>query len=197
MRRVAAARSVDGMFRSLSWPQRVFDLVAAGAFFLVFGLVLGAVDGLTVLQGLPASLLLAAALAFRRLSPPLALAAAWAGAIVQMAMGLTPIPSDVAIFGVLYAGAAYGSMTVFWAGLASSFVGAATISWYLVLLLPAVQGGRAGDLVSAFLVLLAALFGLLLSWTAGALVRATQRARANREAQLRAEEETAAEQERP
>ncbi|WP_307216953.1 sensor histidine kinase [Microbacterium sp. SORGH_AS_0888] len=184
------------MFRSLSWPQRLFDVVIAVGFFLGFGVMIGRIDGMTVGQGLLASLLLSAALAVRRLSPVLALAAAWAAAILQMAMGLTPLPSDVAILGVLYAAAAYGSWTVFWLGLASSFVGAATISWYLVLLMPAVQGGHAGDPVSAFLVLLAALFALLLSWTAGALVRATRRARENREAQLRAEDEMAAEQER-
>lgn len=141
--------------------------------------------------------LLAVALAFRRLSPGLALAIAWTGAVVQMGFGRPPLAADVAIFAILYATAAYGSRPVFWAGFASALTGAVVITAYLFLI-PDFAGGRLSlaTLPLALAVLVAAGFALLLSWTAGALVRTAQRARENRRAQERAEGEAVAEQER-
>lgn len=155
----------------------------------------------SALFALPIAILLCGALAIRRVSPTLALAVAWVAALAQMALGLPPLPVDVAVFGVLYVTAAYGTRTILWLGLASSFVGAAFISLYLVVV-PLVGSGK--PLLSAlsalassgFALYLAAAFALLLSWTVGALARMAIRARENRAAQRRAEEETVAEQER-
>nr|WP_208382478.1 histidine kinase [Microbacterium ulmi] len=140
--------------------------------------------------------LFSAALGVRRLSPGLALTVAWAGALVQMAMLRPPSITDLAIFGVLYVTAAYGSRLVFWLGFASAVVGAGVIALYVF-----VTGGigRSLSLQSLSLVaaiLVASLFALLLSWTTGALVRTALRARENRSAQRQAEAETIAEQER-
>jgi signal transduction histidine kinase len=137
------------------------------------------------------------AVVFRRLSPGLALALAWAGAILQMLGGGSPNLADLAIFAVLYATAAYGSRIVFWLGFASSFAGAIVITLYVVLgPLFASASLSWRSIPTALAVLLAAGFALLLSWTSGALVRTAVRARENRRAQQRAEAEAAVEQER-
>lgn len=153
------------------------------------------------LLGLPVGIVLCGALAIRRLSPALALAVAWAGALLQMALGLPPMPVDVAVFGVLYVTAAYGSAATMWSGLASSFVGAGFITAYLVVVPLLSQGGSLSSILNdllgtGVLLYIAAAFALLLAWTAGALARMALRARANRAAQQRAEAEAAAEQER-
>jgi len=133
----------------------------------------------------------------RRASPALALALAWAGAIVQMSFGRPPSPVDLAIFAVLYATAAYGTQLVFWLGFASSFVGALVITVYLVLGPYFGSGGVTWTSIPiALAVLVAAAFALLLAWTIGALVRTAVRARENRAAQERAETEAVVEQER-
>jgi signal transduction histidine kinase len=150
-----------------------------------------------VLAAVLVTILLSGALALRRLSPALALALAWLGAIVQMAFGRPPSPVDLAIFAVLYATAAYGSQLVFWLGFASSFVGALVITVYLVIGPYFGSGGVTWSSIPvALAVLVAAAFALLLSWTVGALVRTGIRARENRDAQRRAEAEAVAEQER-
>lgn len=151
----------------------------------------GAVAGVVVFVAL-----FSAGVALRRLSPGLALAAAWAGALLQMAMLRGPSLVDIAVFSVLYAAAAYGGTRVFWAGFVSAIVGAVVITAYLYL----------GPLYSAPLdlsaipvaaiVLVGATFALLLAWTCGALVRTARRARENRAAQERAEAEARAEFER-
>lgn len=144
---------------------------------------------------IPVVLLLSAALGLRRFSPGLALAVAWGGAIVQMGLGRGPGFADMAIFAVLFATAAYGTRLVFWLGLASVVVGSGTITIYLFRW-AFLGSGSLSDVPTLIFVLLAALFALGLSWTAGALVRTAMRARANRAAQSRAEEQTVAEQER-
>lgn len=141
----------------------------------------------------------AIALAVRRLTPPIALIIAWVAALVQMAAGLPPLPANIAIFGILYVTAAYGGRRLYWAGFASSLVGALAITVYI--LAPSlVRGGDAGQLTTyafaALMLFTAATLGLLLSWTVGALVRTAVRARENRQAQELAEAETAVEQER-
>ncbi|WP_404431153.1 histidine kinase [Microbacterium lacus] len=189
------------MFRPMKPYQLVVDVSVAAAFALVAlwsELQGGAVDGPTgVLASVLTCVLLAIALAVRRLSPGLALALAWVGAIVQMTFGRPPIFADVAIFAVLYTAAAYGSRFVFWAGFASSILGAVVITSYLFLI-PDFAGGRLSlaSLPLALAVLVAAGFALLLSWTVGALVRTAIRARESRAAAARAEAEATAEQER-
>ncbi|MET0297377.1 MAG: histidine kinase [Microbacterium sp.] len=188
------------MFRPLKPYQLVVDVVLAGLFALVAlwselgGFVSGPGD---LLASVVTCLLLAIALAGRRLAPGAALGVAWAAAIAQMAFGRPPIFADVAIFAVLYTTAAYGSRPTFWAGFGSSILGAVVITSYL-LVIPGFAGGRLSlaTLPLAIAVLLAAGFALLLSWTVGALVRTALRAKANRAAQERAEAEAVVEQER-
>lgn len=185
------------MLRPLKTSQLVVDLVVAAVFLAGFGVFFlpGAAFGL---RDVLVVLGMAAALAVRRMSPALALLIAWATALGQMASGLSPAPANIAIFGVLYVTAAYGSTLVFWLGFASSFVGAAAISLYLVLLAPFATGGTVAwdQLPIAVLVAVAAGFALLLSWTVGALVRTAQRARLTRLARDRARGDAVAEQER-
>lgn len=182
--------------------QLVVDVIVAALFGLVtLPLEIQYAQGAFMVHGLLSAVLvtvaMTAALAVRRLSPGIALGLAWGGAIVQMAFGRPPGPVDVAIFAVLYATGAYGSTRVFWSGFASSFVGAVVITVYLVLG-PTVGSGNVSwtSIPIALAVLVAAAFALLLSWTVGALVRTSLRARENRAAQERAEAEAVAEQER-
>lgn len=186
------------MFRPLLPVQLTVDVLLA----VVFGLIaLGSELGSGVAEAPVASaltcVLMASAVAVRRLSPGLALGVAWAGAVVQMSFGRPPILADVAVFAVLYVTAAYGSRLVYWLGFASSIGGAIVITAYLFAI-PQFAGGRLtlASLPLAFAVLVAAGFALLLSWTIGALVRSSARARANRAAQVQAEADAAAEHER-
>ncbi|MGU3646933.1 sensor histidine kinase [Microbacterium sp. C23T] len=197
------------MFRRLKTSQLVVDVIVAVGFFLIawpvetvlatgtLGLEyrLGSLG--QIITGLLIAALFSGALALRRLSPPLALGIAWVGALAQMGLGRPPSFSDVAIFGILYTTAAYGTRLVYWAGFASALVGALVITVYLFAG-PVFAGGGLSwqTLPLALVVLVAGAFALGLSWTIGALVRTAVRARENREAQQRAEAETAAEQER-
>ncbi|MFE7843829.1 sensor histidine kinase [Microbacterium sp. NPDC057407] len=191
------------MLRPLKPAQLVTDVVVAVVFFAVAwaadAVITGTVADSTtaLLSGGVVALFFAAALAVRRMAPGIALALAWAGALVQMGLGRPPGFSDIAIFGVLYATAAYGTTRVYWAGFASTLVGALVITVYLMAG-PYYAGGGLSwrTLPLALLMLVAAGFALLLSWTVGALVRTALRARQNREAQQRAEAEAVAEQER-
>ncbi|MFJ6678377.1 sensor histidine kinase [Microbacterium sp. NPDC091382] len=187
------------MFRSL----RPYQVAVDAALAVLFALVSLPYELTTRVDGygigawgaIPVILLLSTALGIRRFSPGLALAVAWGGAIVQMGLGRGPGFADIAIFAVLYATAAYGTRLVFWLGLASVVVGSGTITVYLFRW-AFLGSGSLSDVPTLIFVLLAALFALGLSWTAGALVRTAMRARANRAAQARAEEQTVAEQER-
>ncbi|MFC0197114.1 sensor histidine kinase, partial [Microbacterium arthrosphaerae] len=196
------------MFRALKPYQLAVDVSLGVLFALVAWPVEILVGGSTPLDapfGSPAQLLSAlaiasffgAALAVRRLAPALALTLAWAGALLQVGLGRPPSLSDVAIFGVLYATAAYGTARVYWAGLASALVGALVITVYLMAG-PMFAGGGLSwqNLPLALVMLVAAAFALGLSWTIGALVRTAVRARETREAQRRAEADAIAEQER-
>ena len=114
-----------------------------------------------------------------------------------MGFGRPPSVVDIAIFGVLYVTAAYGTRRVFWLGFASAIVGALVITVYLFLGRRSRSGGLTlRTIPTALAVLVAAAFALLLAWTIGALVRTALRARENREAQERAEAEAVVEQER-
>ncbi len=209
MPRLARSRTVRSVFRPLKPYQLAVDVTIAGLLFIIAvfadvsaGWVLWASSSGTVAwQILPVVVIFSAGLALRRASPALALAAVWAGALVQMALGLSPLLVNVAIFGVLYAAAAYGARLVMWLAFASGVLGAALISLYLIVP-PLLRGGWSitdalGQyLVAGLAVWVAATFALLLSWTVGALVRTALRARANREAQMRAQDEAIAEQQR-
>src|SRR5690606_11765340 len=81
----------------------------------------------------PVVLLMAGALALRRVSPALALAIAWVGALLQLSFGLGPDVSNLAILPVLYATAAYGGPRMKWLGLISAGVGAIVAGSYLTL----------------------------------------------------------------
>ncbi len=198
------------MFRALTRTQLTVDIVAAGV-FAVFAVVatLAPWDSirsamlpprLALIMALLLTLGYAAAGAIRRLSPELALVVCWTAALLQMAMGLPPLPGNVAIFGVLYTTAAYGARRTFWLGLASSLVGAVAIATYLVVM-PLVLGQSTSSGIGTYVfataaAFVSAAFALLLSWTTGALVRTSLRARENRRAQELAETAAAAEAER-
>jgi signal transduction histidine kinase len=195
------------VFRPLKRYQIVVDVVVAAAFFAVaipVEIMAGETGRVTFLAapasltaGIVIALIFSTALAIRRWSPTLALAFAWAGAVVQMSLGRPPTVADIAIFGVLYATAAYGTPRMYWTGFASALTGALVITAYLFLGSTFAGGGLSlQTLPLAVAVLVAAAFALLLAWTVGALVRSALRASANREAQERAEVEAATEQER-
>ncbi|SIR80159.1 Signal transduction histidine kinase [Microbacterium sp. RURRCA19A] len=193
----AVPRSVTGMriaLRPLFRYQLVVDLVAAGLFGLLSflieldpGNVLGNVGALVVVA------LFSTALALRRLQPGAALLLAWIAAIVQMSLQRDPSPVDLVAYAVLYTAAAYGTRRVYWAGFASTVVGAVIVTAYLT-----VRAGR-DVFVPTFdtlAIVLVAGFAFLLSWGSGTLARTTRRAAANAAAQRAAEEATIAEQER-
>jgi signal transduction histidine kinase len=193
------------VFRPLRPLQVATDIAVAAAFFFVtvvfelnagIGMVGPPAGSLTVLGVLGYVALFSVALGLRRFSPGLALGVAWIAAITQMAMLRGPSLVDLAIFGVLYATAAYGTTRVYWAGLASSVAGAVVITAYLYLG-PLYSGPLDLSLLPVAVILLGgATFALMFAWTCGALVRTTRRARETRIAQQRAEAEAAAEFER-
>ncbi|MET0813220.1 MAG: histidine kinase [Microbacterium sp.] len=196
------------MFRRLKTYQLVVDLGVAVVFLLVaapieavagagVGVVARFGSGLDIAVAGAIALLFSTALGIRRLSPALALGAAWVGAVLQMLLGRPPSFSDVAIFAVLYTTAAYGGRRTYWAGFASALLGAVVITLYLMVGPVFAAGGLSWQtLPIALVMLVAAAFALGLSWTAGALVRTALRARENAEAQQRAESEAVVEQER-
>ncbi|WP_133765291.1 sensor histidine kinase [Amnibacterium kyonggiense] len=190
------------MFRPISQTQKVVDLVIAIAFVLVFALFF--VRAYTVTSS-PVILLvvvaLGGALALRRWSPPLALTAAWIGAIAQMIAGDTPNLYDAAIPPIVYACAVYGTRAARWAAFSSSLVGAGIAGVYTAryTFFGAVRGDL-GDVQETLRVfgIVGALTAvtLLLAWTLGVLVRTAQRSRRNRQEADAAGEQVAAEQER-
>ncbi|RLK48071.1 sensor histidine kinase [Microbacterium telephonicum] len=188
------------MFRDVPRRSLIASVVFAGIFAVIAFFPELEAGRMLAFNGLSTTLFvlaMATSLAFTSVSPALALSAAWAGAIVQMAFGRDPSPTDIPVFVALFATAAYGGRRTFWAGFASVFVGAIVIVGYLFAPLVIWSTGPAlSDVATAIAVLIAALFGLGLAWTIGALVRTGIRARANRAAQVRAEADAAAEQER-
>ncbi|HEU4807144.1 MAG TPA: histidine kinase, partial [Homoserinimonas sp.] len=189
------------MLRTLPSHQVAFDVVVAVLCVLLRVLI--SVDEWAMYAVI---LLMAAALALRRLGPPLALGVAWVGAAVQLAFGLGPDVSNLAILPVLYATAAYGQPRTKWAGLISAGAGAIIAASYLTVyrfyqgwVIGDISGGIAGG-IPRFLTNLAFLLGVLLatfalSWTLGLLARTRHAARESRAAQLVAEaEETRARQ---
>jgi len=184
---------VRAVFRPLMPRQIAFDVVVAGVYVLFAAPLLSEQP---IWAGIIVLLVFAAAVLLRRKSPAIALGLAWVAAIIQMAGGQHPAPLDVAVFAVLYTAAAYGDRLVFWLGFASALVGAAVATGYLYGANRLGNGLDWSSLTLAAAVYVAATFALLLAWTVGALVRTALRARANRAAQMRAEADALAEQER-
>ncbi len=183
------------MFRTLTSRQLAFDIVTA-ALCLLLRLAVGVqeVPMFFVVFGM------AAALGLRRVSPALALAVAWAGAIVQVATGLDPDVSNLAILPVLYATASYGVPQLKWLGLASSGLGAVVITVYMTLrdLWSSLRcGGGPGSSCfdsqnphwGFFLVVIffSALAVFVLSWTFGLLAKTWRTARESSLARVIAE----------
>ncbi|MCM3659009.1 histidine kinase [Agromyces mediolanus] len=170
------------MRTTLSRGRLTTDIVLAGVFALVSLplALLGNVFDLVALAGF------AGALAVRRLSPAWSLGIAWMAAVVQMATLRELQLYDVAVLGVLYSTAAHGAPIVKWLGLVSAGVGSVVATLYLGLLKPALA--QSGDFLFAQdnavaltlwlgVTFVAAISVLVLSWTAGLLVRAVRDSR--------------------
>lgn len=214
MREALGAHTVGYMpslltLRSLSRGQLIFDIAAPSLLFLVLlpiylhGVSTNASVNPVVLLGM------CLALAFRRLHAGVSLSIAWTTAVLQMALGLTPDPSNLAILAILYATASYGSTLVRWLGFASTATGALVITLY-VLVVPTIFGLSTGALFvpqlrpvelsmfawSAAVSFLAFFAMFALSWTLGLLARTWRTTRETRRAQLDAEKNVVVEQER-
>ncbi|CAN5159467.1 sensor histidine kinase [soil metagenome] len=196
------------MFRNITRLQLIADITFAVIFFLIGYVATGTYSGFDVLVVLA----MATALAIRRFSPALSLALAWVGAIIQMSAHLSaPAFADFAVFGVLFATAAYGSKLVSRLGLISAIVGsilAVLYIEYLPLLINSgyfapngytnyVPSSDVATIIRDTLVILVASLALLgLSWTLGVLYRLRAKARESRVAQSLAEQEAIVEFER-
>ncbi|MET0853807.1 MAG: sensor histidine kinase [Microterricola sp.] len=184
------------MFRTLARSQRVADLVGACVFFVLLVPFVSAI-GVAGFGWLPAVVdvfvlaVYATALVFRRLSPPIALALVWIGALVQMAALRDVQAGNLAILMVLYAVGCYGSRVVRWLGLASAGLGALLAAVYLMYLLPMGRGIDVGAVgTGAFLfTTVASLAVLVLPWTFGLLVNARTASRESKARQLDAQRE--------
>jgi signal transduction histidine kinase len=190
------------VLRPLTPTQRTVDLLIAGAFVVVFGLLYLRAS---IASGIPvapiAVLVLGVALALRRWAPPVALVVAWAAAIVQMVGGEEANLYDAAIPPIVYACAAYGTRSVRWAAFSSALVGAAVAGVFTARsAFASAIGGSASDFQAALssfgMVTALTAVTLVLAWTLGILVRTAQRSRRNREEADEAGQQVAAEQER-
>ncbi|MGW9629906.1 sensor histidine kinase [Agromyces sp. NPDC055520] len=179
---------------TISRAKLTTDIVLAGVFALAclpFALLGNWAD-------LVALGLFGSALAVRRYSPGWSLGLAWGGALTQMLLLRDLQLYDVAVFGVLYSTAAHGGRLVKWLGLASAGVGALFATGYLAIVKPLFETGFANPSDAASTVIIttvlfvASIAVLVLSWTAGLLVRAVRDTRevrrredaANREREL-------------
>lgn len=196
------------MIRPLSRTALILDIVGAALLFLVLTptsvVFYGPTTGGTVIEGVGvagvviAAVLMFGGVAIGRLAPGLALAAAWAGAIVQMLAGFGPLPIDLAILLVLYATSAWGSRRVLWWGFGSTLVGGVVAAAFMVLVSGVAFGSGSGwERVSGgVLLLVVSVLALGFAWVCGLLWRVVLRARRTRSAQLQAESLAAEEQER-
>ncbi|WP_207457523.1 sensor histidine kinase [Herbiconiux sp. SYSU D00978] len=202
---------VTAWLRSSVRPLQRYQIAVDVLVAVVFGLVV--LPAATVSMVFPLDLLIVLGmvvpLALRRLAPGPALSLAWITALVQMATLAQPQPANLAICGVLYCTAAYGTSRVRWAGLISVGAGAAIGALYITVQgfsisfsnggVPAVAFGFLAAVVT--FVMLAAILGL--PWLAGLAVRARVQAAASAEARAvaelgaaRAERDVVVEQER-
>lgn len=187
------------MFRPLTPANLGFDIGIA-----VFCVLIRSLLPFDSVPGWIMLLAMGVALAIRRLSPGLALAVAWLGALVQMLGLLPPDAANLSILAVLYATARYGTPRVKWLGLASAIVGAFIATAYFLLTGFIGFGAPTGTWTAevpqlafaATFSLGASLAVLGLSWTAGLLARTWRNARESRALQAAAEAEVVVEQER-
>jgi len=142
------------------------------------------------------SVLLAAAAGLSLVWPGLALAVAWAGAIVQMLAALPVLPADLAILMVVYATGAAASRRLRVTGVLSAVLGAIAAGVYLTAPGWFANPTDSTALTVGALLIFASLVTLALSWTLGVLVAAIRRGRSERAAAAAAQLETVAEQER-
>ncbi|WP_433586128.1 sensor histidine kinase [Microbacterium hydrocarbonoxydans] len=196
------------MIRPLSRTALVLDIVGAALLFLVFtpmsivfyghGAGGAETQAVAVAALVVASILMTGGVAIGRLAPGLALAAAWAGAVLQMLAGFGPVPVDFAILLVLYATSAWGSRAVLWWGFGSTIVGAlvATVYIYFVNGLASTASTGWEQLSAGVLLLFVSVLALGFAWVSGLLWRVVLRARRTKAAQLQAEALAAEEQER-
>lgn len=189
------------MIRKLSSAQLTFDIVLACAWF-----VINAFGGGFDKSRFAVAFGMSAALAVRRLSPTISLSVAWVASLAQVAVGISPLPANLAILAVLYGTSAYGSRTLRWVAFASTFLGAGVITLSLLLPYFGVILGRGATIISgpdmlsvarsSLVVYVGSAAAFLLSWTAGLLMRIWRQARETRQAVVVATEEMVAEQER-
>lgn len=137
---------------------------------------------------------MATALALRRLSPDIALGLVWSISLIQVFFNIGPDASNLAIFPVLYATAAYGRPFVKWAGLISSFAGALVMTAYFGW--RPIFGGadfyrNVLDVVHSIpqfiITFLVASAAFALSWTLGLLAKTWRASRESNRARLLAE----------
>jgi len=184
------------VFRPIGKVRLGIDIAIAVAFFVVSARSEFYVGEDPVLLWVIAAFM-AAALAVRRLSPAISLGIAWLGAIVQMSFLMAPLPSNLAILGVLYVTAAYGSRLVLWLGAGSAVVGSVIVAGYLFVAgITTTADALTTAATEATVTSVSVLLGFALAWTAGALVRALFRARENQDAKRIAEAVAQAEHER-
>lgn len=178
------------MFRRLTVTQLVVD-VGLALFCVALRLTMlvesGWIAAVIVLMG--------AALAFRRLSPGLALAIAWIAAVVQMLVGMAPDASNLAILAVLYTTARYGTRVVRWLGLASAGLGALVATIHLTSG-PGLGLPDSRVLLGAILTFVGSSAVLGLSWTLGLLALTWRTAVDSRRDRVAAQREVIVEQER-
>ncbi|MCM3781227.1 sensor histidine kinase [Microbacterium hydrocarbonoxydans] len=196
------------MIRPLSRTALTLDIVGAALLFLVFTPIsvafYGPVTGSVAVQGAAAAAVVGAGLlifggvAIGRLSPALALIAAWLGAVLQMFAGLGPLPIDVGILLVLYATSAWGSRAVLWWGFGSALFGGFVAATFMVIVNGVAFGSGSGwdQITAGSLLLVLSILALGFAWVCGLLWRVVLRARRTRTAQLQAESLAAEEQER-
>ncbi|KJQ53747.1 sensor histidine kinase [Microbacterium sp. SA39] len=196
------------MIRPLSRTALVLDIIGAVLLFLVltptsvvfYGPGTGNVEitGMAVASVVFAGVLMFGGVAIGRLAPGLALAAAWAGAVLQMIAGFGPLPIDLAILLVLYATSAWGTRRVLWWGFASALIGGLTAALYMVFVSGVQLGTGTGweQLTAGTLLLAVSVLALGFAWVCGLLWRVVLRSRRTRAAQLQAESLAAEEQER-
>lgn len=196
------------MIRPLSRTALILDIVGAALLFVVLtpmSLVFyapipggGAAFGIATAAMIVASVLMFGGVAIGRLAPGLALAAAWAGAVVQMLAGFGPLPIDFAILMVLYATSAWGTRRVLWWGFGSALLGGLVAAVFMVFVGGVSFGAGTGweQVTTGTLLLALSAMALGFAWVCGLLWRVILRARRTRAAQLQAESLAVEEQER-
>ena len=188
------------MLRSLTRVQLIVDISIAA-----LCLLLRLTFGFESLALVFVVVIMAGALAIRRLSPAIALGIAWVGAIIQLIALQAPDVSNLAILAVLYTTARYGAAWVKWAGLISAGAGSVIAALYMTYMVwntfaagvptqAAAGSFQTGFTFAAWLIGMLAALGL--SWTLGLLAKTWREARDAQLARALAQENVVIEQER-